>query len=363
MITKADDYPIHQTPDPIAVSYNRNQYDRYFFNGFRADGSLAFAVAFGVYPHLGVMDGAFAVSIDGMQHNVRVSRHLVDAERMDTTVGPLSVEVVEPLKVVRVRLGGNEGGIEADLTFTGRLAPMEEPRQRMIHDGKCHMDITRMTQSGSWQGWISVHGRRIEVRPDTVSGVRDRSWGIKAIGQPRQLKDTFWLWTPLQAEDRDLHFYAIERPDGTRSVLGAQMAMLAGGKAEHMADAWADLTYRPGTAEVARATIHMIRQRGQGEITVRLTTAGAGRLFLSGVGYQHQEWGHGFDKGASAFSHDTIQAAGLVVTNMPRHIHDMHFQVPVSAEVTLPDGVTLAASGVLEQMIAGTHAPSGLKPD
>ena len=145
MITKADDYPIHQTPDPIAVSYNRNQYDRYFFNGFSADGSLAFAAAFGVYPHLGVMDGALAVSVDGVQHNVRVSRHIVDAERMDTTVGPLSVDVVEPLKVVRVRLDANEGGIEADLTFTGRLALMEEPRQRMIHDGKCHMDITRMT--------------------------------------------------------------------------------------------------------------------------------------------------------------------------------------------------------------------------
>lgn len=362
MITKADDYPIHQTPDPIAVSYNRNQYDRYFFNGFSADGGLAFAVAFGVYPHLGVMDGAFAVLVDGLQHNVRVSRHIVDAERMDTTVGPLSVEVVEPLKVVRVRLGSNDGGIEADLTFSGRLAPMEEPRQRMIQDGKCRMDITRMTQSGSWQGWISVHGRRIEVLPATMRGVRDRSWGIKAIGQPRQLRDTFWLWTPLQAADRDLHFYTIERPDGTRSVVGAQTAMLTGGKVEHMADAWADVSYRPGTAEVTSATIHMIRQRGQGKITVRLTTADSGRLFLSGVGYQHQEWGHGFDKGANAMSHDSIETADQVVTNMPRHIHDMHFQVPVSAEVTLPDGAVLQASGLLEQMIAGTHAPSGLIP-
>ncbi len=362
MITKADDFPVHQTPDPIAVSYNRNMYDRYFFNGFSADGSLSFVVAFGVYPHLGVMDGAFAVSIDGVQHNVRVSRHLVGGERMDTVVGPLSIEVVEPLKVLRAKLSANEGGIEAELTFTGRLAPMEEPRQRMIQDGKCHMDITRMTQSGSWQGWISMQGRRIDVAPQNVRGVRDRSWGIKAIGQPRQLRDTFWLWTPLQAEDRDLHFYTIERPDGSRSVVGAQMAMLDGGKAEHMADAWADVQYRPGTTEVASAAIHMIRQRGQGEITVRLTTADTGRLFLSGVGYQHQEWGHGFDKGALATSHDTIESAGMVVTNMPRHIHDMHFQVPVTAEVTLPEGRTITASGLLEQMIAGTHVPSGLAP-
>lgn len=362
MITKADDYPVHQTPDPVAVSYNRNQYDRFFFNGFSADGACSFAVAFGVYPHLGVMDGAFAVCLEGSQHNVRASRHLVGAERMDTAVGPLSIEVVEPLKVLRVTLAANESGIEADLTFTGRITPLEEPRQRMIQDGKCHMDITRMTQKGSWQGWITVKGRRIEVRPENFQGVRDRSWGIKAIGQPRQLRDTFWLWTPLQAEDRELHFYTIERPDGTRSIVGAQMAMFADGKAEHMADAWADVQYRPGTAEVSGATIQMIRQRGQGEIVVRLTTAEAGRLFLSGVGYQHQEWGHGFDQGASAMSHDTIDAASLVVTNWPGHIRDMHFQVPVTGTVTFPDGSEMSATGLLEQMIAGTHAPSGLAP-
>mgnify|MGYP001768133403 CR=1 FL=1 len=80
MLTKADDYPVHQTPDPIAVSYNRNHYDRYFFNAFSEDRACSFAVAFGVYPHLGVMDGAFAVSLDGVQQNVRVSRHLVAAE-------------------------------------------------------------------------------------------------------------------------------------------------------------------------------------------------------------------------------------------------------------------------------------------
>lgn len=169
-------------------------------------------------------------------------------------------------------------------------------------------------------------------------------------------------WMPLQAGDRDLHFYTIEKPDGTRSIVGAQMAMLSDGRAEHMADAWADVEYRPGTAEVAGATIRMIRQRGQGEVTMRLTVAEQGRLFLSGVGYQHQEWGHGFDKGPFAMTSDTIDAAGTVVTNLPRHIHNMHFQVPARAEVTLPDGAVIAATGLLEQMIAGTHAPSGLKP-
>ena len=96
MLTKGDEYPIHQTPEPIAYSgSDRNFYDRYFFNGYSADGSTFFAVAFGVYPHLNVMDGAVSILKDGVQKSIHVSR-LLGMERMDTKVGPLSVEVIEP---------------------------------------------------------------------------------------------------------------------------------------------------------------------------------------------------------------------------------------------------------------------------
>ena len=38
MLTKADDFPIHQTPEPIAYAgTDRNFYDRYFFNGYQPD--------------------------------------------------------------------------------------------------------------------------------------------------------------------------------------------------------------------------------------------------------------------------------------------------------------------------------------
>jgi pyruvate dehydrogenase E1 component alpha subunit len=45
MLTKGDEYPIHQTAEPIAYSgTDRNFYDRYFFNGYKDDGSDFFAV-------------------------------------------------------------------------------------------------------------------------------------------------------------------------------------------------------------------------------------------------------------------------------------------------------------------------------
>lgn len=75
MITKGDDYPLHQTPEPIAYTgANRNFYDRFFFNGYTADGSVFSAAAMGIYPYLNILDGAFSVVMDGIQHNVYGSR-------------------------------------------------------------------------------------------------------------------------------------------------------------------------------------------------------------------------------------------------------------------------------------------------
>ncbi|MDG1007960.1 MAG: hypothetical protein P8P44_07055, partial [Alphaproteobacteria bacterium] len=53
MLTPADDYPLHQTPEPMAYAgSDRNFYDRFFFNGYSADGAVFFAAALGVYPQL-----------------------------------------------------------------------------------------------------------------------------------------------------------------------------------------------------------------------------------------------------------------------------------------------------------------------
>jgi hypothetical protein len=128
MLTKGDDFPIHQTPDPIAFSgTDRNFYDRYFFNGYTTDGEQFFAAALGVYPHLNIMDAGFALRIGDRQHNLHASRHL-HMERMDTQVGPIRIEVIEPLQRLRIIVEDNEHGITADLTIDGRHFPIEEPR-------------------------------------------------------------------------------------------------------------------------------------------------------------------------------------------------------------------------------------------
>jgi len=88
MLTKADDFPIHQTPEPVAhAGTDRNFYDRYFFNGYSPDGATYFAVAFGVYPHLNIADAHFSVIRDGVQSCLHASK-VLHSERLDLQVGP-----------------------------------------------------------------------------------------------------------------------------------------------------------------------------------------------------------------------------------------------------------------------------------
>src|SRR3954471_16556670 len=181
MLTRGDDYPIHQTPEPIAYSgTDRNFYDRYFFNGYSPDGTDFFAIAFGVYPHLNVADAHLSIIRDGVQRNLHASR-ILNMERMDLAVGPIRIEILEPLRKLRVTVEAAEG-LAADLTFEGRAFPIEEPRFMRRIGPRMFMDYTRLTQNVRVSGWAEVDSERRDAAG--WLGTRDRSWGIRPVGAP-----------------------------------------------------------------------------------------------------------------------------------------------------------------------------------
>ena len=73
------------------------------------------------------MDGSFTLAYEGKQFNSRVSRYL-NLERLDIRVGPLSVEVIEPLNKLKVTLADVENDLDVSIEFTSRFAPMREPQ-------------------------------------------------------------------------------------------------------------------------------------------------------------------------------------------------------------------------------------------
>src|SRR6267154_6855651 len=124
MITQGDDYPIHQTPEPVQQVFtsDRNFYDRFFFNGYFREGEPYFAAAMGIYPNIGMIDCAFSVIVGGVQHCVRASR-VLGSERLDTRVGPVAIEIVRPMRTLRVRV--NHEAVQADLVFEARAPVIE----------------------------------------------------------------------------------------------------------------------------------------------------------------------------------------------------------------------------------------------
>src|SRR5581483_3111201 len=92
-------------------------YDRFWFNGYTEEFYLA--VALGLYPKRGVIDAAFSLVADGVQRSVFATGPM-PLDRTSTSVGPIAIEVVEPMRVNRVVVDAAEHGLTADITAVAR---------------------------------------------------------------------------------------------------------------------------------------------------------------------------------------------------------------------------------------------------
>ncbi len=358
ILTKADDFPIHQTPDPIAVSgTDRNFYDRYFFNGYTQDGSLFFACAMGVYPHLNIIDASFSVVADGVQTNLRASR-VLNMERMDLQVGPITVEVVEPLSQLRLRIEAADRGIEADLLFQKRADAIKEPRFTYRNGPRAFMDYTRLTQNGSYTGSLSLNGQTFDINAMQLRGTRDRSWGIRPVGMPDPqpqvppaLPQFYWLWSPINFDDCLMFFHANDDAEGrpwNRKAVVHELSQ----PGPTIGDAVATLDFASGSRHAKGATIETKGFEG-GDYSLELTPHW--HFYMHGIGYGHPEWGHGRYHGDLEVAHDSFALTDIDESDMSNN----HIQAFCSAVLTGPDGKQRQGAGILEQLIIGAHAPSG----
>ncbi len=357
-LTKGDDYPIHQTSEPIAYSgTDRNFYDRYFFNGYGAEGGDFFAMAFGVYPHLNVADASFCVIRDGVQTALHASRWL-RMERMDLSVGPISIEVVEPLKRLRLKVDAPDQGLKADVLFEGRAFPLEEPRFIRRQGPRILMDLTRLTQNGRYSGWIELDGQRRSV--DGFTGTRDRSWGVRPVGAPDAQPHAppapfqfYWMWSPSNLPSGGFFFHRNDDAHGepwNRRAVWAPDGAAAADLRETSA-CTIDVEWAPGTRHARRAVVTL---DGQG-LPLRVTFEPLQTFFMLGLGYGHPRWAHGLEHGPLAVEREDLTLADVDV-RLPHHLH---IQALSQVTATWADGREEVGRGVLEQLVVGPHAPSG----
>lgn len=354
-ITPADDYLIHQTPytiDRVATS-DRNFYDRYFFNGYSPDGDLYFALAMGQYPNLGITDAAFSIVIDGRQRVVRASRRL-GPDRMATTVGPIAVEILRPLHQLRLSVAPNPYGIQADLTFTARSLPVEEPHFFRLAGNVPVMDYTRMTQHGAWSGTITVDGRSYSLEATTWWGSRDHSWGIRTVGgrdprgaPPQQPPQFFWNWAPLNFPDLCTLYTVSEHADGSRWHQSG--AILTPYPHATITEANVDyhLTFQPGTRWLQTATITLTPPAGE---PLAITFQPLYPFLMKGLGYGDPKWGHGMWVGE-----DVVDGTEYRL-DAEEPLQNLHVQQVSRVRAGNRQGL-----GVFEIIVLGPHAPTGFR--
>lgn len=362
-LSPLDEYPIHQVAAPVAspATSDRNFYDRSYFNVLDRGGAFMALTGIGYYPRLGVKDAYFLVRRGDTQTAVHFS-DAIDDDRLNQNVNGYRLDVVEPLHELHLTVAETEG-VSADLTWRGLFpAALEHPHE-MLTERRVTLQACRFAQVGTWEGWIEVDGDRMAVEPAETVGSRDRSWGIRPVGEPEPagrpdtaFQGMWWLYLPLAFDDFQLFLILQEDPDGRRSLYDCTRRW-SDGRVEQLDGVRATIHYTPGTRIPHGAHVEFMNRVGD-QIHLDITS----KLFAPiafGSGYGGDtSWAHGTWKGGpftERVSFDLTDPA--VMARAPFSLID-HVGEAVCTE---PDGTTRQGAGLFEHAVIGPHFPSGFR--
>ena len=280
--------------------------ERYWYMGaLIPEGDIVFGAGLGYYANRKIMDGYAGVTLNGTQHAFSASRRCAD-DPLTPAIGPLRIEIEEPMRMHRIVLEENESGLALDLRFTAGLPINDEGRDRVVRRGEVVADVSRYVQMGRWDGWIEAAGQRVRVEAAQSCGARDRSWGLRTEARTDEsappvtrFNPVLFLWVCAQFEGHGYHFFLKEDAPGVvRSLVGNQ-TFSSGAPAREIASVEHDLEWRsdPCAQRVARGELrlHFV----DGSITRLSVRVMPGWFALkAGLYGGFEGWFQGDDKGA-----------------------------------------------------------------
>lgn len=295
-----DEYPFHQHPAPFGtVATTDPRFNDGYFLAFYADGHYFFA-AIRLHPNANVIDGGASVAHADRQRAVRASRVLRPRSE-DLAVGPIRLDIVEPMR--RVRLSVDHAAFGFDVEFETVGQPIVEHRYQHVKFGVVVNDTIRYTTVCRATGTAHLDGRRLAV--DRWHAMRDHSWGVRSsMGVPTRLsgidrtadeidRRALRLWVPFEAGDHSGFFNTHEDADGRTIDFEGRLDFATGGSLD-LVSVEHDLTYLPGTKRVAGG--HMVLHGADGSRReYRLDAAGT-PADVHAVGY-YRGWSDGLGPG------------------------------------------------------------------
>lgn len=345
MLTAQDDLIGHQMPTTFdhVMSSDPAWMERLWYTGHPKAGNIIFDIGLGYHPNRNVMDAFAGVTIGSTQYNFRASRRL-RPNPLETTVGPLKIEVIEGLRRHRLQLAENESGLSFDIEFLGTLNAHEEEPHFRRRNGRVTEHMARGQQLGAYRGWIEIDGQRHEIEPQGWLGQRDHSWGIRAEMRTDESHPPvtfyppfFYAWTTVQFPARGLHVFFKERAPGEFIYLSGEEVAPLGEKPQHgkrMAGVsheidWADDPHGQ-TVRSARFTV-TLDDGSTRQLQIRTLPA---RYFLKGGLYGGLNgWFHGDDKGKLYTEHERWDLNDPAIRQLARTLCDHVIEVRDGDEV------------------------------
>lgn len=360
-----DEYPIHQAPLSMKhlVSGDRNAYDRCIFHVFDHAGRAVLILGLGVYPNAGVIDAYATLRLGDELLAVRASDALTD-DRMNLSVGPLSVTVDIPLRQLTLRCAADQDdpdGLACDVTWTAEFPAVWEPHHVQRRGDRLMLEGRRFVQAGHVTGTIRAKGEEFTLTPGEWTGTRDRSWGVRPIpgedggraAEEYRPEGFHWLWMPVRFEDRFLMVIAQEDADGHRTLSEAVQVFPEGSGRHDVQLGWphTEIAYRSGTRHPEGALVHLTDPAGRKPIELGVEILNSSPLAVGAgyppaAGWQHGTWqGRGWtDRRVYDLSDPT--AHPMAAFGVTDH----------SARFTLDGQV---GHGIFEHGSFGRHDPSG----
>jgi hypothetical protein len=275
-------------------------------------------------------------------------------------VGGDRIEVTEPLHKLRVILEETEG-IAVDLTWKGLFDVVQEQPHMLRSGNRVTLDAQRFAQLGSWSGRIVIDGEEIAVDPESWIGSRDRSWGIRPIGEPEPagrpadppFEGMWWLYVPITFDDFAIVLIIQEQPSGFRS-LNDCTRIWRDGRVEQLGWPRVKVHCTSGTRIPYGATITTESMNGTPvvfEVESKLPVP----IHIGGGYGGDSDWLHGMWKGDKFTERRTCDmadpaVAGRAMFGVIDHVGRATCQV---------DGKTVEGWGLFEHGALGRHDPSG----
>ena len=404
VLTPYDEFPVHTTPYPVSYipSTDYNWDEGYYYGVLNPDEKIFFCTGFRINPNTDMIGGYALFNLNGKQRTFRFSRCW--RQDYNLRVGPFRVEVIEPLRKLRLVLEKNDSGVEFDILWEGTSPAVLEEHHSAEVRGRRMTDQSRYSQPGLSKGSLAGWGKTWDVGKPGWVAVRDHSWGLY-VERPPFKPDPRWLpprpenkdaralrfWVVFQGYDDWSGFYHLhEDAEGVQRKLDDVFGTPFGGR---LTRGWSDeivelkagshkLEFEPGTRILKRAVITLADTQGR-EWRQELEVASPPWVPQT-MGYTPGSWKDGgsfhsyhgsetlatewdeFDFSKQPFDYTPYGELGSTAPDTMQM--GLSYKVPIHGVEYLvrttthgPNGVVTKGAGQIEMFINGPFKPYGFK--